>query len=864
MLVDCRRWLGLASLIGSALLATACAAPGAAPDDQQDTGALVFPDGRSLDPGADRERPGDVPEAANSRTPDVQVPKDGKSETTDLQATDPLSPQDTTVETVDLQVPDTVTDGSPEAEPSDASGQDQPDDGTALPDDGASLPDDAAAPPGEGGDSTAPPVEPIVESVDVVVVGAGCAGVAAAVEAASLGASVALLEETDWLGGQMSAAAVSTMDEAGHNLDSGFYADFIQRAESHYASLGKSMGTCYWSDKTHCVEASVARSILAQMLAEHPSIDLYFRMRPTQVLSSSQGGSVTVDGLQAARQDTTPPQPYVFHSQIVIDATEYGDVLALSPAQYRLANGIGPSVDPAACVQDITYTVVMRKYPGGAPSSLLVQEPPPGYDAAVEAKFAGILALDGFYWLLGSGKYPVDWLTHVGYRGVPDSASPGSYTSADPQKITRSGTNWANDFHYAAGNFAQENRKAANCEAKLHTLQFLYYVNKKLGITDWAIADDEGYDSAYTLDENLCDTVPDNYKSVEKHFPVMPYIREGRRLVGITTLAAGQIRRESPCPGCPKRAATNFETALAVGDYAVDLHGCNGNTGLETQLETTADVPSGWATGPFQVPFEVFIPESVDGLLATEKNLSVTRLVNGAIRLQPIAMLTGQAAGAIAATAVATGKQPRLVEPLLLQHHLVFQRGCRIALQSFADVSRDNPYWADVQLAAAHAYMNGYSDIEFGVGDALLRGWAALVLARLFGLDTANPPAVAHFQDVPVGHAAFAAVEALYAAGLTSGCSTNPPLFCPDDPLNRAALAKFLVSGLGISTADAPADPVFSDVKGTAFDWAFSSVQAIAKLGLMEGCGGGKFCPGDPVLRGPMARVLVAALLYLL
>ena len=57
------------------------------------------------------------------------------------------------------------------------------------------------------------------------------------------------------------------------------------------------------------------------------------------------------------------------------------------------------------------------------------------------------------------------------------------------------------------------------------------------------------------------------------------------------------------------------------------------------------------ATGPFQVPFEVFIPEKVDGLVLAEKNISQSRLVSGATRLQPITMLTGQAAGAIRARA---------------------------------------------------------------------------------------------------------------------------------------------------------------------------------------------------------------------
>ena len=43
---------------------------------------------------------------------------------------------------------------------------------------------------------------------DILIVGAGLGGVAAALAALRLGKSVILTEETDWIGGQMTAQAV--------------------------------------------------------------------------------------------------------------------------------------------------------------------------------------------------------------------------------------------------------------------------------------------------------------------------------------------------------------------------------------------------------------------------------------------------------------------------------------------------------------------------------------------------------------------------------------------------------------------------------------------------------------------------------
>ena len=56
-----------------------------------------------------------------------------------------------------------------------------------------------------------------------------------------MGTSVLLLEETDWIGGQMNAAAVTSMDEGGVLVrERGIYREFCQRVEAHYGRLGKS------------------------------------------------------------------------------------------------------------------------------------------------------------------------------------------------------------------------------------------------------------------------------------------------------------------------------------------------------------------------------------------------------------------------------------------------------------------------------------------------------------------------------------------------------------------------------------------------------------------------------------------------
>lgn len=49
------------------------------------------------------------------------------------------------------------------------------------------------------------------------------------------------------------------------------------------------------------------------------------------------------------------------------------------------------------------------------------------------------------------------------------------------------------------------------------------------------------------------------------------------------------------------------------------------------------------------------------------------------------------------------------------------------------------------------------------------------------------------FDDIPSDYWAYDWVIALAASGITSGCSTSPPLYCPEDPVTRAQMAVFLV-----------------------------------------------------------------------
>ena len=694
------------------------------------------------------------------------------------------------------------------------------------------------------------------QEYDVVVVGAGTGGVSAAIQAARMGAKVALLEETDWVGGQ--AIAVPNMDEGGNGLDyirqSGIYSEFTGRIRNYYNLRGKSVGTCYWTDSTICFEPSVGQQILLSMLQEN-NLDLYLRTKVSGVLRSSNlvTGVVTENGGR-------------FNSKVVIDATEYGDVIALTPARYRVGNSESGNINADSCVQDITYTAIIKKYPGGVPDELFMNNPPPGYSEA-KLEFEKVISPTGFSWWSDPGVYPQNWLSHSAYRGVPDSSNPNDYTGleSDVDKISKTGVNWANDYPSGASQagsstlkvsyIEDENfRKQANCEAKLETLQFIYYVQNELGHPDWSIANDEGFDTDYNIQENSCLNIPSEFKEIEKHFPPLPYVREGKRIIALHTLTGKEIKRV----GSPAKAQTSFKTALAVGNYANDLHNCNQDNTLETAFESSADITG---SGLFQVPFESFIPETMDGFLVAEKNIGVTRLVNGATRLQPITIATGQAAGAIAAYAVQQNIQPRQVKPIFVQKELLDSKSI-LSLYNFSDVPQSHPFWTHVQLASLYGIMIGYNDDIFGVDDIMLRRYLAVVLVKAFDIPSDNPPSEATFVDVPKDHPQFKEIEAIYKEGITAGCSADPLKFCPDNKITRAEIAVFLVRALKLDPNEAPTEQIFEDVGPT--HWAFPYVQLLYEKGITSGCSETprRFCPNDLVTRGQAAAFVMNTFIF--
>ena len=583
------------------------------------------------------------------------------------------------------------------------------------------------------------------ENYDVVVVGAGLSGVSAAISAARLGASVLVIEDSDVVGGQAVASAVSTMDDM-TKTRFGIYKEFLNRASDYYKATNTPVGICLWGGDTFAFEPRVIDKTLRDMMAETGKITL---LCGTSVLRADVKNNKLVSIVISK-----DGHHKLVKARVYIDATETGDFLSLTGAAYRVGNGVFPKVSRDAIIQDITYVAVVKEYKEGLPSELFLANKPPHYDEFVE-EFRAKVTKEGSG---ASGQLPFDVYTHAAYRALPDEFSEDrgkikGGAKATWQYITRTGINMANDWPGKATS-AENNstfapglsakyltdpafRRESNRLAMIKTLCFIYYMQHELGLSNWGVDNSQNFGRNVSCDLDDWSGMPREFMPTLKLFPPKPYVRESKRIVGTETMSSRSVRRDPQF----KRVLFYNKGAVAIGEYPADLHGNWDATKLEEDLldkkEDFGGVSS-WEGKLFQIPMMALVPEKIDGLLVAEKNISASRLVNGAVRLHPATFHTGQAAGTLAAISVRQGKEPRNVNALFVQASLL-ENGCSISLHAFKDIFPVSRHWKEINIALLYGYMHNHSENSFYCDREVMWSSFLLTMESLTGRKFQSP-----------------------------------------------------------------------------------------------------------------------------
>ena len=478
---------------------------------------------------------------------------------------------------------------------------------------------------------------------DVVIVGGGTSGTAAGLQSARLGARTLLVEEFDWLGGMLTSAGVSATD-GNYALRGGIWDEFRSELERHYGGP-EALRTGWVSNILF--EPSVGDSLFKRMAAREPNLEVRYH--------TTAAGFDRRDGVWHLEIECGGKRERIA-ARVLIDATELGDVARELGVPYDVGmdatseTGEKEALEaPNDIVQDLTYVAVLKDY-----GRNVTIPRPEGYDPA-------LFACCCINPLCVSPKEPDRmWPREkmITYGKLPG----GKYM-----------INWpieGNDYYVNMIDMDAAERAEAVRRAKNHTLCFVHFLQTELGFRTLGLADDE-----FPTGDRL---------------PFYPYHRESRRIHGLVRFTLNDIT--------DPYANTLYRTAIGVGDYPIDQH--------HTRYPEWSSLPNLYfhPVPSYGVPLGVMLPASQPGLIVAEKSISVTNLVNGSTRLQPVVLQIGQAAGALAALAAADGCEPSEVPVRRVQEVILDDGGY---LLPYLDMPSTDPRFKAMQRIGVTGILRG-------------------------------------------------------------------------------------------------------------------------------------------------------------
>ena len=517
------------------------------------------------------------------------------------------------------------------------------------------------------------------EHVDVLVVGGGASGLTSGIQSSRMGSKTLIVEETDWLGGMLTSAGVSAVD-GNYNLPAGLWGEFKDKLALYYGGVD-SLKTGWVSNVLF--EPSIGNKIFHEMVSAEENLQVWKQTCVTEVCREGNFWIVKV-------QDNHKKIKTI-KSKVLIDATELGDVAKMCGVKYDVGmeshESTNEDVAPEKAnniVQDITYVAILKDY-----GKDVTITRPEGYDPSEFAcSCANTLCcvtpkepnrvwskdMMMTYGKLPNNKYMINWPIE------------------------------GNDYYINLIEMDKTERTQALEKAKHYTMCFIYFIQHELGYNTLGLADDE-------------------FPTVDK-LPFIPYHRESRRIHGLVRFTLNHVVEPYTQPD------KLYRTCIAVGDYPVDHH--------HTRYKGYEDLPDLYfhPIPSYGLPLGTLIPQGVDGLIVAEKSISVSNIINGATRLQPVVLQIGQAAGALAALSIKQNKNIREVSVRDVQNAILDAKGY---LLPYLDVPVESALFKPLQRIGATGILKGVGrNVEWS-NQTWFRADTLLLASELQGLAEIYP-----------------------------------------------------------------------------------------------------------------------------
>jgi len=514
---------------------------------------------------------------------------------------------------------------------------------------------------------------PRERKTDILIVGGGTGGCAAAMAAASLGRRVILTEETDWIGGQLTQQAVPPDEHRwieSHGCTRRYrqYRSLVrQYYRDHYPLTPRARETPNLNPgqggvSRVCHEFRVGLAVLEQQLAYARSRGLVEVRLLTRAVSAESDG----DRVRAVRlRDLESGDEMVVRARYVIDATELGDLLPMTGAEYVTgAESQAETGEPHA----VEGPAEPENVQGVAWCFPMAYDPTPGANHVIE-KPAQYQRWRDYTPQIRPGSKPwnapwpnklVDW-THP----HPVDLSPRSRVLLPEEqekpgqalwlfrRITHAGhypegvmphevtlVNWPQNDYFEGNLIDKPEPEVARYleEARQLSLSLFYWMQTEAPRRDGGV----GYPGLYLRPDMV---------GAAGGLAKYPYIRESRRIRSVFTVTESHVGAKARGIGRGQPGeGERFADSVGVGCYRIDLH-------PSTAMDNYIDIDS----LPFRIPLGALLPVRMRNLLPACKNLGVTHITNGCYRLHPVEWNIGEAAGLLAAHCLANGLEPHQV-----------------------------------------------------------------------------------------------------------------------------------------------------------------------------------------------------------
>jgi len=501
------------------------------------------------------------------------------------------------------------------------------------------------------------------KAYDVVVYGGTAGGLTAAIQVARMGKSVAILEPTNHMGGNVVEGLGGTdIDNHKEFQNSGAVGglalEFYRRIAQVYgneAEFEKMLANKEKIPRLWRMESSVAEKVIKQWLSEY-KIDLFYQ---TRLNESKNAVLKKASKIIQIKTDNNK----IFKANVFIDATIEGDLLAASGVstvigresnnQYKeTLNGIRDETTHA----QFSVKVNPYKNPDDPQSGVIptIQSEPIGIVGAADKNlqaycFRVCMTRDKenqipFY--KPENYDPAQYEIYLRYlRAGGKLYTP---TASIPNGKTDLGA-WHDLSHnlygmnkeYPGGNYATRRKIVADHATFTQGLFFFLANDPEVGQLD-ATLQSEWHKWGYAKDEFL-----DN-----KGFPRMFYVRDARRMVSDYVITEHHVKKQNP---------TFVEDPVALAFWPTDVHSVR-RIVKDGYAYNEGFVFGGDYWRPLPISFRALVPKSKECTnLLTPTCPSSSHVAYGAIRIEFTFMALGQACGTAAVLAIENKTSPQQI-----------------------------------------------------------------------------------------------------------------------------------------------------------------------------------------------------------